>query len=128
MGSNLWITLRRIRNLSKLLKDSNQPFFKKFLIIFGIIYLLSPLDLVPEPIFGFGFLDDLILWAVLLSWLSESLDSYSIKDKLFNQERKKPFSWRNPGTEVYEGEARIIEDEDEGEDEQEDPSERKETK
>lgn len=124
MGGNLWVTLRRIRNISRLLKDSNQPFFKKFLIIFGIIYLLSPLDLVPEPVFGIGIVDDIILWAVLLSWLGESLDAYSVKEKLFRPFRFWPFGQnasgeQENGAEVIEVEGRIIEDEDEGEDGQE---------
>lgn len=43
---------------------------------FGIIYLLSPIDLIPAPILGFSIIDDLVLWAIILSWLGEELDRY----------------------------------------------------
>ena len=39
-------------NLRWYLKDSNKPISGKIMVIFGIMYLLSPIDLLPEPVFG----------------------------------------------------------------------------
>ena len=36
-------------------------------ILFGIFYLLSPLDIIPEAVFGLiGFIDDIAMWVVLV--------------------------------------------------------------
>ena len=36
-------------------------------ILFGIFYLISPLDIIPEAVFGvIGLVDDAMMWIVLL--------------------------------------------------------------
>lgn len=45
---------KRIKSIKALLKDPNVPKRKKFLVIFGIIYLLMPIDLIPAPVLIFG--------------------------------------------------------------------------
>ena len=122
MGKGFSTTLRRIRNIGRFLKDPNQSFFKKILIIFGIIYLVSPLDLVPEPVFGIGIVDDLILWGLLLSWLSDSLDAYPDGESRSRRSRRK-----YNGQDVFEADARIIE-ENEEDPEEKDPLEGEKTK
>ena len=51
---------KRIKSIKALLKDPNVPKRKKFLVIFGIIYLLMPIDLIPAPVLIFGFIDDIV--------------------------------------------------------------------
>ena len=67
---------KRIKSIKALLKDPNVPKRKKFLIIFGIIYLLMPIDLIPAPVLIFGFVDDIVLWLFILTHLKDELDSY----------------------------------------------------
>ena len=55
------VLFRRIKAISSMMKDRSVPKRKKALVIFGILYLFMPLDLIPPVIFPFGFLDDLIL-------------------------------------------------------------------
>jgi uncharacterized membrane protein YkvA (DUF1232 family) len=43
---------------------------KYLLILLGIIYILSPLDVLPDWILGWGWLDDLILVWMLYRYLS----------------------------------------------------------
>ena len=97
---------RRILNIRLYLKDPNQSIFRKILIFFGIIYLLSPLDLVPEPVFGAGIVDDVVLWLFILSYMAKELDSYHGKEPISREARRK---YR--GTTVYEAEARVIQEE-----------------
>ncbi len=67
---------KRIKSIKALLKDPNVPKRKKFLVIFGIIYLLMPIDLIPAPVLIFGFIDDIVLWLFILSHLKDELDQY----------------------------------------------------
>ena len=67
---------KRIRAIKDMLRDKTVPRRKKALVIFGIIYLFLPVDLIPPVIFPFGFLDDLVLWLYILWHLSDILDTY----------------------------------------------------
>jgi uncharacterized membrane protein YkvA (DUF1232 family) len=54
--------------LSRLARDERVPLAAKALAIVGIGYVLSPIDLVPEVIFGpVGLVDDLVVVAAALS-------------------------------------------------------------
>ncbi len=53
----------QIRLIWRLLKDSRVPMWVKFVPPLAILYLISPIDLIPDPVLGLGQLDDL---AVLL--------------------------------------------------------------
>lgn len=64
------------------MKDSTVPLYKKALIVIGIIYLLSPIDLIPAAVLGFGIIDDIALWIFILSSLKEQLDKYYTQDDI----------------------------------------------
>lgn len=70
------VLLKRIAAISSLLKDKTVPFRKKALVVFGIVYLFLPVDLIPPILFPFGFIDDLILWIYILWTLKDELDKY----------------------------------------------------
>ncbi|QIB26627.1 YkvA family protein [Caloranaerobacter azorensis] len=72
--------LKRASIAIKYLLDSNVPFSKKIWIILGLIYLISPIDLLPEPILGFGIIDDIVLILYILAKLADDLDEYANKD------------------------------------------------
>ncbi len=44
-----------------LLRDSRVPLWAKAIPIIGIVYVLSPLDFIPDVIIGLGQLDDLAI-------------------------------------------------------------------
>jgi len=49
-------------------------------LVFLILYILSPLDLIPEVIFGLiGFIDDLIAMAILIYFLAELYYQYMMR-------------------------------------------------
>ena len=72
-----WSILRkRIVAIKALMSDKAVPKRQKFLIAFGIFYLLLPLDLVPAVLFPVAWMDDLVLWIFIIWSLKESLDKY----------------------------------------------------
>ncbi|MDQ0509070.1 uncharacterized membrane protein YkvA (DUF1232 family) [Peptoniphilus ivorii] len=46
------------------------------MIVAGLIYLVNPLDIVPDFIFGIGFADDLSVLVYIISKLSEEMAKY----------------------------------------------------
>lgn len=61
----LWQLWRQVHLALRLLKDSRVPIWPKSLFSLGLIYLLSPLDLIPDfslPLLG--HLDDLVIFLI----------------------------------------------------------------
>ena len=58
----------RIESWARLLFRRDTPWKVKAILGFAIVYLLSPFDLVPDWIIGFGFLDDLTVVSLLVAW------------------------------------------------------------
>lgn len=58
-----------VPNLLRSLFRTDVPLRSKFLLVAGIVYLLSPIDLLPDIVAGIGWIDDLII-VPLLGWLS----------------------------------------------------------
>ncbi len=82
------VLARRIKAIGSLLKDRTVPLRKKALVIFGILYLFLPVDLIPPILFPFGFIDDLILWIYILWTLKDELDSYWMGEKTEDLSKK----------------------------------------
>ncbi|MGI6752038.1 MAG: YkvA family protein [Anaerovoracaceae bacterium] len=77
----LQVLIRRIKAIRFFMKDKSVPKRKKLLIVFGLVYLFLPFDLIPPFVPVFGFLDDLILWGFLIYYLRDELDRYWIGEK-----------------------------------------------
>lgn len=73
--------LFRISLIFKFLFNKEIPLKEKWWIIIPVIYLLSPVDLIPEPILGFGFVDDIVMLAYLLSIVMGKTKKYNEKNK-----------------------------------------------
>ncbi len=58
----------RIRAWARLLFRRETPWKVKLILASAIVYLLSPFDLVPDWIAGFGLLDDLTIVSLLVAW------------------------------------------------------------
>ena len=107
---SLTVLIRRIRAIKNLLFDPSVPKSKKILIIFGIIYLLVPFDLIPAPVLGFSVIDDMAVMLFILAYLSDELDQYSEK----KDETGGP-DIDISGRDVYESTGETLEDEDSAE-------------
>lgn len=72
----LRVLFKRIKAIRFMMADRSVPKRKKALIIFGIIYLFLPIDLIPPILFPIAWVDDLILWLFILWYLRNELDKY----------------------------------------------------
>ena len=63
--NRLW---NRIESWARLLFRRDTPLKVKAILAFAILYLISPFDLVPDWIIGFGLLDDLTVVSLLVAW------------------------------------------------------------
>lgn len=61
-----------IKLLARIVRDPRVPVRTKAFSGAVLLYVLSPIDLIPDFIIGFGKLDDLILSAVAIQHLIES--------------------------------------------------------
>ena len=84
----LRVILKRIGALVHLLRDKTVPLRKKALVIFGIVYLLTPVDIIPPVLFPFAVVDDMIVWAYILGHLAKELDTYWLGEKKENFSKK----------------------------------------
>lgn len=102
----LRILLNRLRVIPYFLRDKTVKKRKKLLVIFGIIYVLAPVDLI--PVFP---LDDIILWIFIIWNLKDELDIYWKGDK--NGDLSKKFRDKN----IVDGVEFSVVDDDSREDE-----------
>ena len=57
--AGMFTLLRRPRAMFRFLTDGTAPWFPRLLAVFTVLYLVSPLDLIPDVIPIVGWLDDI---------------------------------------------------------------------
>ena len=67
---------KRIAAIIPMLLDKDQSIWNKILVIGAAIYLISPIEFVPDFLLPFGLIDDIILWTCILVVLGDTLDQY----------------------------------------------------
>ena len=75
------VLIKRIKAIRFMMADKTVPWYKKAIIVAGIVYLFLPIDIIPPIIFPFGFIDDIIVWLLILWYLSSELDKYWLGEK-----------------------------------------------
>lgn len=98
------VILKRIKAIRFMMADRTVPKWKKALVIFGIVYLFLPIDLIPPILFPIGFLDDLVLWICILYMLRETLDTYWMGEKPKDYSKKYKDAIEQTDFEVVEDE------------------------
>ncbi|MDK2918247.1 MAG: hypothetical protein PWQ37_980 [Candidatus Petromonas sp.] len=81
--------IKRIKVLPNYLLDKNVGFLKKTLIISMLLYVFLPFDILPDPVLGFGFIDDAVLAVYIISKVSDELDKYILAKEGENIDRNK---------------------------------------
>jgi uncharacterized membrane protein YkvA (DUF1232 family) len=71
--------LKKIKLTIQYLKDKDVSVFKKLLIIGSLLYLIFPVDIVPDFIIGLGILDDITVLTFIWIALKSEIDDYGIK-------------------------------------------------
>jgi len=64
-----------------MLKNPEVKFWDKMKIILMLFYIISPIDLIPAPVFGFSIIDDLIIFVFLLNVIKKLLIKYNYKEE-----------------------------------------------
>ena len=54
----------------------NVPWFTIASIVVGLLYVLNPLDIVPDFIPGLGYVDDLSVLSIALKFIETDIHSY----------------------------------------------------
>ncbi len=80
---------KRIMAVPKMLKDPSVKFSHKLLIVAGVVYLFSPIDIVPDPILGFGLIDDAAVSVYIISTIKDELDKYILDNKKVKVKKEK---------------------------------------
>ena len=76
------------------LADTRTPLIAKLPVIVSVIYLLSPIDLIPDFIPFFGYVDDLIIVPLLLNLSIRLLPRVVREESLAKATRnRKKFKW-----------------------------------
>ena len=78
---SLRFIINRIKAISSMMRYKTVPKLKKALVVFGLIYLVLPVDIIPPVLFPVGFLDDLVLWLWIIWHLKDTLDQYWVGEK-----------------------------------------------
>lgn len=63
-----------IRRTVAVFLSRKTPWHVKLILVAGLLYALSPYDLIPEWVPVFGVLDDLALAVLLITWASRYAD------------------------------------------------------
>jgi uncharacterized membrane protein YkvA (DUF1232 family) len=83
-----------VPNLLRTLMRKDVTLKSKLLLLAGLVYLISPVDLLPDVLLGLGWLDDLVI-VPLLGWLSyRSLPGDVQRDVVSSEASKQTTSHR----------------------------------
>ena len=74
-----------VPNLLRTLLRSDVALKSKLILLAGVVYLISPVDLLPDVLVGLGWLDDLII-VPFLGWLSYRSLPVDVQDEIVPRE------------------------------------------
>ncbi|MHB8808522.1 MAG: YkvA family protein [Desulfobulbaceae bacterium] len=69
-GNPLWMAWNMVQRAVAVFLSRKTPWYVKVVLGAGLLYVVSPYDLIPEWIPVFGVMDDLALAALLIAWAS----------------------------------------------------------
>lgn len=78
----------RVSGYFEIISSDETPLSAKILLLVAIVYFLSPIDLIPDFIPVFGYLDDLIIVPFLI-WLAFKQIEAARLQRLSEQRREK---------------------------------------
>jgi len=70
------LLLNRLKAIPRLLFDKEAPFLDRVLLIAGLLYFISPIDIIPSTIPIVHLIDDVLILLILLFVLGRQLDTY----------------------------------------------------
>ena len=94
------------RLIFRLMADRRVPIWSKLIVPGGLIYVLSPFDILPDIIPILGWLDDIVAIVVTLAFFLLSIPSDVLREHLGGGRRPSSEGEGN----VIDGSARIVDD------------------
>jgi uncharacterized membrane protein YkvA (DUF1232 family) len=89
-----WMLKKEILILYFGLRDSRATLLSKLTAILSVIYLISPIDLIPDFIPFFGYIDDIVVVPVLLNLAIKLLPADVREESIVKANRnQKKFKW-----------------------------------
>lgn len=65
---SVWKTIKRqVVLMARLMRDNRVPIWMRLIPIVGMVYLISPIELLPDVMLPFGFLDDFVVIVICLT-------------------------------------------------------------
>lgn len=68
--------IKLLRAVYRLMKDPEASMIPKAAVVLAVLYLLYPLDIIPDLFIGIGWLDDAAVLALVWRYLSDQLRRY----------------------------------------------------
>jgi uncharacterized membrane protein YkvA (DUF1232 family) len=68
--------MKKIKKASLIIADA--PFMVKLVLFFAVLYLLSPIDLIPDFIPVIGQLDDLLIISLVVRYVKKHVPNFDI--------------------------------------------------
>lgn len=70
--------LRHPRSFVRFLRDREAPLLPRLFVLIALVYVLSPVDLIPDAIPILGWLDDVGVLSLALAWAARSSERYRL--------------------------------------------------
>jgi uncharacterized membrane protein YkvA (DUF1232 family) len=77
---NAIVKLGRARALYRYFKDPAASLIGKVFVVLALIYLLDPVDAIPDVVPIFGWLDDIGVMSIAVAWMWKMIDRYRTID------------------------------------------------
>ena len=68
--------IKNFRLIKRMMADGNVSFWKKALIVVGIVYLILPFEIVPDILLSFGLIADIIIWLLIMYIFKDTMRKY----------------------------------------------------
>ena len=94
------------RMILRLMMDRRVPIWSKLIIPGGIIYMLSPFDIIPDFLIGLGWLDDIFAIVATVILFLLSIPSDILREHMGSGSAQPPGGDDN----IIDGSARIVKD------------------
>ena len=76
-------TLKNLKTMISMAQDFINGNYRAYnrkniiLIIYGLLYLVNPFDLIPDFLIGIGFLDDIYVMKFIIKKITKEIDRYN---------------------------------------------------
>ena len=96
------------RLIMRLMMDKRVPIRSKLIIPVGVIYMISPFDIIPDFLIGLGWLDDIFAIVATLTLFLLSIPSDILREHISGGKASPPAGEGN----VIDGTSRVVDDKD----------------